>query len=361
MSSLWCAISGHGFGHAAQVVPVLNELGRRDPSLKVLLRTTVPEHFFANRLTIPWELSCHEQDVGCVQQDPLSIDVFETWKAYENFHDRWDERIFSECEAIKKCNPDLILSNISYLALEAGSRVGLPTIACGSLSWDEVLQEFVDPQNPRHSHVIGHIREVYKLADLAIRLAPSLPLDAFSRHVDVGPIGYADVISSNTLSCQVAQPGEGPLVLVAFGGIPLESLPFERLDQLSPYQFLLDLSFSGDYERVRSTSDMYRSFTELFRAADIILTKPGYGTVIEAVAIGKPLVYVRRCNFADEEVVVEYARQYGRAYELSKDDFFSGFWRRALDKVQTLPVSLERPPESGLTAAADIIESYLLR
>ena len=89
------------------------------------------------------------------------------------------------------------------------------------------------------------------------------------------------------------------------------------------------------------------------------MSKPGYGTVIEAVAAGKPFIYVRRYNFADEGVLVHYVHRYGRAYDLSMDDFFSGAWREALEGVQALPTPHEAPPESGVSAAADILHSYL--
>ena len=32
MPLIWCSISGHGYGHAAQVAPVLNALGRLMPN-----------------------------------------------------------------------------------------------------------------------------------------------------------------------------------------------------------------------------------------------------------------------------------------------------------------------------------------
>ena len=359
MPRIWCAISGHGFGHAAQVVPVLNEWGRRDSDLTVLLRTTVPRHFFADRLTVPWELSIQKQDVGCVQQGPLMIDVPATWRAYAEFHDAWDRRVFEECTAIKRYAPDLVLSNISYLAVEAGSRVGVPVIALGSLSWDHVLQEFAGPDDPEHGHVIGHIREIYKRAELAIRFAPALPMDSFPRHRDVGPIGQPLSAEPPLLRHDIRRERDGPLVLVALGGVPMDSLPFNILDRLSPYRILLDQSLPSTYERLMSTRDSAMSFAKLFSASDIILSKPGYGTVIETVAAGKPFIYVRRYNFADEEVLADYAHRYGRAYELSRHDFYAGAWRDALEAVQSVPVPGEAPPASGVTAAVDLLRSYV--
>ena len=54
MPSIWCAISGHGYGHAAQVVPVLNALGTFVPGVTAILRTMVPASFFRDRLAIQW-------------------------------------------------------------------------------------------------------------------------------------------------------------------------------------------------------------------------------------------------------------------------------------------------------------------
>lgn len=361
MPLIWCSISGHGFGHASQVVPVLNELGRRYPNLQVVLRTTVPDHFFTHRLTVPWERSVQEQDVGCVQRGPLHIDIGATWQAYQEFHGSWERRVAEECEVMKQYAPNLVLSNISYLALEAGSRSSIPAIAFGSLAWDHVLQELADSHNPEHGSIIGHIREMYKRADLAIRLAPALPMDSFPRHLDVGPIGHDASVDQHASLHNIRKTGNGPLVLVALGGVPLTTLPFETIDQLSPYQFLMDMPLPSQYARLISAQDVTNSFAQLLGTADIILSKPGYGTVIEAVAQGKPLVYVRRYNFADEGPVVDFAHQYGRAYELSKQDFFGGAWREALDAVQTLPFPNKGLPASGIGAAADIIASYLFQ
>ncbi|MEK6633600.1 MAG: hypothetical protein AABY94_09780, partial [Nitrospirota bacterium] len=82
MPLIWSAISAHGYGHAAQVVPVLNELGKQIPSLRVILRTNVPRHFFESRMTVPWELRPAQMDIGCLQHGPLTMDWDATWQAH---------------------------------------------------------------------------------------------------------------------------------------------------------------------------------------------------------------------------------------------------------------------------------------
>ena len=121
MPLIWCAISGHGYGHAAQVVPVLNALGALVPGLTAILRTTVPASFFRDRLTIQWTLSPVQQDIGCIQDGPLKIDIDATWAAHHHFHETWEARLSNEVAAMQAASPALVIADTPYLAIEAGS------------------------------------------------------------------------------------------------------------------------------------------------------------------------------------------------------------------------------------------------
>jgi hypothetical protein len=90
------------------------------------------------------------------------------------------------------------------------------------------------------------------------------------------------------------------------------------------------------------------------------MTKPGYSTIVEAVALQQPVVYVRRYNFADEPPLVDYLHRYGRGVELSIDDFTQGRWEPALRKVVDLPMpAAPPPPTTGAADAATILAKSL--
>lgn len=360
MPVIWCAISSHGLGHAAQVVPVLNELGRHVPSLQAVLRTEVPAWFFEDRLTIAWTRSPARQDIGCIQRGPLTIDVAATWEAYARFHKGWDQRVRDEVQAIQAAGPSLVLSDISYLAVEAAARAGIPAVGLCNLSWDQILQPLADPSQSVHRDIVGHIRCAYRHADVMLRLAPGLPMTAFTRIVDVGPIADPVPAAVPELRQAVGAKASEQLVLVGFGGIPIESLPFDRLDRLDGYRFIVSGPVPGRHARIHAAAALGQSYRTLLASADLIVTKPGYSTVVEAVALGKPVVYVCRYNFADEQALVDFLHRYGRAAELSELDFISGRWEAALQAALTAPPPPAVPPlPGGAKEAATIMAPWL--
>ncbi|MDZ4856105.1 MAG: hypothetical protein SGJ26_14805 [Nitrospirota bacterium] len=358
MPRIWCAISGHGYGHAAQVVPVLNALGALVPGVTAILRTTVPALFFQDRLTIPWEQSPVQQDVGCIQDGPLNIDIDATWEAHRQFHETWDTRLSDEVAAMQAVSPALIIADTPYLAIEAGSRAGIPTIALANLTWDLVLKEFFRTSNPTQQQLIQRIRKSYAKADMALRITPAPNIDTFSNIIDIGPIASPASPERGRLASVLSLMPNERTVLVGFGGIPLTSLPLAHMEQLRHYRFLFDGPVPAGYTRIHSTKTLPFSFKTLLASVDIIMTKPGYGTIVEAVALQQPIVYVRRYNFADEPPLVDYLHRYGRGVELALDDFTQGRWEAALQQAFATPLPSLPPLPTGAAEAADAIARY---
>lgn len=359
MSVIWCAISSHGLGHAAQIVPVLNELGRAVPGLRAVLRTEVPAWFFEGRLAIPCTRSEARQDIGCVQYGPLSIDVPATWETHARFHEEWDRRVRDEAAAMRAAAPALVLSDISHLAIESAAEAGIRSVGLCNLSWDQVLERLADPARPDHRRIVGQIRRAYGKAELLFRPTPGIPMTAFRKVKDIGPIvGQTPTAAPDLRMALAAKPGER-IVLVGFGGIELDALPYEHLDRLDGYRFIVTGSVPDRCARIHAASALPHPFRTLLASADLLVTKPGYSTVVEAVAWGKPVVYVRRYNFADEQSLVDYLHRHGRAAELSARDFNAGRWQAALRAADAAAVSPVIPPTpTGAADAARALARY---
>jgi hypothetical protein len=328
------------------------------PGVTAILRTTVPASFFRDRLAIQWELSLAQQDIGCVQDGPLKIDIDATWVAHQRFHETWETRLSDEVAAMQAALPSLIIADTPYLAIEAGSRAQIPTVALASFTWDLVLKEYCRASDNSHQQLIQCIRGSYAKALLALRITPAPRIDVFSNIIDIGPIANPTSPERARLASTLALTPNERTVLVGFGGIPLTSLPLEQMEQLRHYRFLFDGPVPPGYSRIHSTETLPFSFKTLLASVDIIMTKPGYGTIVEAVALQQPVVYVRRYNFADEPPLVDYLHRYGRGIELSIDDFTRGRWEPTLLQALASPVPSLPPPPTGAAEAAEVIVRY---
>jgi hypothetical protein len=181
-------------------------------------------------------------------------------------------------------------------------------------------------------------------------------MDHFRSLTDIGPIAEPSQPARDRLRSALALADDERTVLVGFGGIPLTTLPFRDLEALTGYRFLFDGPIPPDSRRFVSINALPFSFKSLLASVDIVMTKPGYGTLVEAVALHQPLVYVRRYNFADEPSLVDYLRRHGRGVELSIEDFRAGRWQHALKTAGALPMpAVHAPPITGAQDAAEVI------
>jgi hypothetical protein len=203
--------------------------------------------------------------------------------------------------------------------------------------------------------LIRSIRHSYGNADMALRVAPGLPLSGISKVVDIGPIAEPALSERERLRSYLGISPSEQLVLVAFGGIPLDTLPWDRMVEMKGYQFLLGGLSKVPSARIHSLSAIPFSFKTALASVDVVMTKPGYGTILEAVALGLPVVYVRRYTFADEAPLVEFLHKHGQGLELSRNDFVCGNWRSTFEALADCKKVPTPPPMTGAADAAQAL------
>jgi L-arabinokinase len=91
------------------------------------------------------------------------------------------------------------------------------------------------------------------------------------------------------------------------------------------------------------------------RAADVVVTKPGYGIISEAIANDTALLYTSRGDFREYDLLVKEMPKYLRVRHIERADLLSGRWDAALEALLNQPPAPERPATNGAAAAADLI------
>ena len=91
-------------------------------------------------------------------------------------------------------------------------------------------------------------------------------------------------------------------------------------------------------------------YEDLVRAADVVVTKPGYGIISEAIANGAALLYTSRGHFVEYDVLVREMPRYLRAEFIEQKQLLSGRLERG---AETPAVAAAAAGEAGTEWSGD--------
>ena len=87
--------------------------------------------------------------------------------------------------------------------------------------------------------------------------------------------------------------------------------------------------------RRRSVSHGSFRYEDLVAAADVVVTKPGFGIIAECIAARTPMLYTSRGDFREYDLLVREMPKNLRCRFITHADLFGGRWRDALTAART--------------------------
>lgn len=337
-------ISGHGFGHASRDIELIRTLCAQRPETRVIVRSSVPRWLFAPIESATVSIQALETDTGLAQIDSLTFDEDETATQAARFYADFDRRVAIEAEFLRGVGATLVVGDIPPLACAAAARAGLPSVALGNFTWDWIYSIY--PAFDRIApNVIPAIRRAYASTTLALRLplhGGFEPMAGVTR--DIPFIARTSTRDPGDTRRQLGITGERPVVLASFGGYGVD-LPIEALRQSDRFTFI---------EPMREPPSGLK-YEDLVAAADVVVSKPGYGIVSECVANGTALLYTSRGRFIEYDLFVAGMPEILRCRYLSQEDLLGGRWAEAIDALLAQPEAPERPAVNGADTAAEQI------
>src|SRR5436190_5914585 len=275
-------VSGHGFGHASRDVELIRAMCARRADARIVVRTAAPERLFAPIAGAQVDVWPVEADTGLVQIDSLQIDEEESARQAARFHADFDRRVAEEAELVDRVKADVVVGDIPPLAFAAAARAGIPSVAVGNFTWDwiySIYPAFAE----RAPDVIGTIRRAYSCATIALRLPLGggfEPMAAVT--TDIPLIARRSLRDREDTRRLLGVPAGRPVVLASFGGYGVE-LPLDRLRLDGSFTLL---AFDRPPDALK--------YQDIIAAADVVVSKPGYGIVSDCVANHTALLYTSR-------------------------------------------------------------------
>lgn len=353
--TVYFAVTSHGFGHAVRAASVAGAIKQLNPNIELVFVTTAPEWLLQSYVEDKFIYRPRIFDVGVIQQDSLTMDTAATLAKMEQIREQEAEIIKQEVDFIANHGVDLILADIPPLAGKIAEAAGIPCWAIGNFGWDFIYR----PWGEAFTEIVTWIEDCYSKCDRLFRLPLAESMSAFNDVTDVGLTGGVPkypVIELRDKFGITAPPEK--TVLLTFGGLGLQAIPYETLQQFPDWQFItFDRNCPYFPNLLRISGQEYRP-VDFMPLCGRVISKPGYSTFAEALRLDIPIVSLTREGFAESEILLQGIRDYSLHQIVSAEDFFAGNWSFLHQNLISSQKETKLPKNGSETIAQEVIDYF---
>jgi len=346
-------ITAHGFGHLAQTAPVVNELVRRLPDLRVTVRSAVPLAILQQRFQCEFQCIPLAIDFGMQMIDAVEVDVANSLLAYQNYHANWSAKVAMAAAEMAALKPDVLLANVPYLSLAAAQQAGIPAVAMCCLNWAEIYRHYAGV-TPTAQLIYQQMLDAYNSAAVFYKVQPTMPMSGLNNAQLIAPIAQLGRNRRHEIDRLLGLRATDKLVVVGMGGINYR-LPMENWPTLAGMYWIAPENWQIERDDVISLAQLSLPFSDVLASCDAVLTKPGYGMFAEAACSGVPVLYVSRGAWPEQPYLLDWLNQHGVCREVTSAQLSTG---DLADELQVL-LSLNKP-QTPLANGAEEVALKLL-
>ncbi|MDZ4252553.1 MAG: hypothetical protein U1A72_08260 [Sulfuritalea sp.] len=342
-------ISAHGLGHLAQTAPVINALAAMVPGLRLTVRSAIPQHHLAHRIAADFVHVAEARDFGYVMHNAVDIDLAASARRYREFHADWAQRVAEEAAWLRQHAVDALLSNVAYLPLAAAAEAGIPAAGLSSLNWAEMFAHYFagEPWTPAiHAQILA----AYGAGRCFLRLTPGLPMSDLPGRQEIAPIARLGRRDRALVARRLGLDAAQRWVLLAMGGMEFRP-PLERWPHTPGLRWLVPGAWMLERQDAHAFDAATLDFSDLLASVDAVITKPGYGTFVEAAGSGIPILYLERGDWPETPHLTDWLARNARAAMLTRGQLLAGDFVEVLQDLWRAPVPA-RPATTGADDAA---------
>lgn len=351
---LWLALSPHGFGHAAMTAPVVREVRRRMPEMRLTIQTSVRRDFLDSRYD-DFNHCPVIADFGFRMVSAVGIDLAASARDYQQLAQRFEQEVEDNAALMAADRPDLVLSNVAFVPLAAAARLGVPSLALSSLNWADMYAHYLSDR-PEAAQVLAMIRQSYHSAKMFLRATPAQVMSLDNVHT-IGPISVVGNHDAERLKQSLRLDAHVRVGLIAFGGID-HDLDLKQWPHL-PGWFWLTSQPCPQRPDMAAFQTVGMDFSDTLASVDLVVTKPGYGTFSEAGMAGVPVLYVARPDWPESPHLDHWLQAHTQCLAVPPDRAVHFQLESSLQKLFSMKKQQPAQP-TGIVEAADIVIAELL-
>ena len=279
----------------------------------------------------------------------------ETLQACRALHENTAQLVEQEFFFIRKHQIRLVVGDIPPLCFEIAARAAIPSVGIANFTWNTIYRAYL-LEYPDFAPLIDEMEDFHGKATVALTLPYPCDMNVFPRREPIPWIARASLLTKEAARAKLELPKSAMIVLLSFGGLGFSCLPWGKLKQLREFFFVATGESKKQDANLLILPNAQRQYEDLVRAADIIVTKPGYGIVADVLAHRVPVLYTDRGEFPEYPFLVQALDALATGQFIPQTELSSGniapYLTRLLSKEPNWPeISLD----GARIAAAKII------
>ncbi|WP_244226492.1 glycosyltransferase [Paenibacillus protaetiae] len=266
-------------------------------------------------------------------------------------------QVSEEMRYLSSVRPAAVMSDISAIPIAAAHELGIPTIGLSNFTWYSAYAELFS------NEMLQPLYDAYEKMDYFIQYEGvgvnepnwgrfgQLRANFFSRKPN-----WAEV---DRLRAELDPTSYKTIILFAVGlGVTITDFKDMMIWNDSSCLFVVSSNMNIEGSNVIRIPNTYLETQNYVAASDLVISKPGWGTVSEAVVASKPLVLVDRKQFSEDYNTVDAL--YRREYPFCRIDWFSLKGISRLNDIQVNPgTTMQLDNEMNLSGISAYIEKII--
>jgi hypothetical protein len=206
--------------------------------------------------------------------------------------------------------------------------------------------------------IANTIRSAYNSAHAFLQVSPAMAMPGLGNLQTVGPVARIGRDRKAAILEQAGYSSATRLALCSLGGIKIGA-PNIAMPVVNNLVWISDTG-GGDPARpdVLDQHKLAMPFIDLLASADLVITKPGYGTFTEAACNSTRVLYASRGDWPEEPALSAWLGEVGCASEIPANFPASGNFGDAAGDILSRPSPVPVSP-SGIIQATDLLQALV--
>ncbi|QTC40406.1 hypothetical protein I7V34_14615 [Bacillus sp. V3] len=301
-------ISDYGFGHATRSAGIIKGLLKEKADIEITICNSFAMPFLRrNFQDSRVKFRSTSTDIGYfLNKDTIEPDIFKLNHEYDLYMKQWNDRVSEEKAFLMDEKVDLVLSDIVAMPFEAANQIDIPSVGISNFTWYTAYEGLISRVK------LGRLKDAYDSMTAFFMLAGANEPEWKTRYTKSFGFFSREINREEVARIRKMLNPYGEKNLVYFGlGMKIENNNIEQFEFWNDPNTIFIVSSNTSIER----ENVYRIPTEyvdshhFIAAADLAITKAGWGSISEAIIGNTPLLIINRQSMKEDRNTVSYLKE----------------------------------------------------